>query len=103
MKGFIIRSILFIVAVALGIAAGGLMALVKGVPQVEEIKGYVPAHGTEVYADDDTLIGEFKIEKGEYVPISKIPEDLIRAIVAVEDSRFWLHKGVDFIAIARAE
>ncbi len=54
----------------------------------------MPANGTMVYAADDTLIGEFKVEKGEYAPISKIPENLIRAVVAVEDSRFWLHKGM---------
>ncbi len=62
----------------------------------------MPADGTRVYADDDTLAGEFKIEKGIHVPISKIPENLIRAVVSVEDSRFWQHKGVDFIAIIRA-
>jgi penicillin-binding protein 1A len=85
-----------------GAAVGVTLALVRGVPEIEEIKEYMPSHGTKVYADDDTLIGEFNIEKGEYVPITRIPENLIRAVVAVEDSRFWLHKGIDFIAIVRA-
>ncbi len=102
MKGFIIKSLLLLLVLVCGVLTGGYLALIKGVPQIEEIKGYIPANGTKVYADDDTLVGEFKMEKGIYAPVSKIPENLIRAVVAVEDSRFWQHKGIDFIAIARA-
>ena len=102
MKVSIFKYIIFLSVAALGILTGGFFALVKGVPQIEEIKGYIPAHGTKVYADDDTLIGKFNIEKGEYITLSRIPENLIRAVVAVEDSRFWLHKGIDFLAIIRA-
>jgi len=102
MKGIIIRSILFLCVLLSGILTGGYFALSQGVPQIEEIKGYMPANGTSVYADDDTLIGEFRIEKGEYVHISRIPESVIRAVVAVEDARFWLHKGIDYLAILRA-
>ncbi|RJQ51439.1 MAG: PBP1A family penicillin-binding protein [Nitrospiraceae bacterium] len=102
MKSMIVKTLLLLLVLVTGTATGGYFALVKGVPQIEEIRGYVPAHGTKVYADDDTLIGEFKVEKGIYVPISRIPENLIRALIAVEDSRFWQHKGVDYIAIARA-
>ncbi|WNF38628.1 PBP1A family penicillin-binding protein [Bacillaceae bacterium IKA-2] len=36
------------------------------------------------------------------VSISKIPEDLISAIIAVEDHRFYDHSGVDFRGIARS-
>jgi penicillin-binding protein 1A len=102
MKGFLIKALLLVFVLVTGVLTGGYLALVRGVPQIEEIKGYMPANGTKIYADDDTLVGEFKVEKGIYVPIKKIPENLIRAVVAVEDSRFWQHKGVDFIAIVRA-
>ncbi len=102
MKKYVIRSSLFIIVVLAGIFTGGYVALVQGVPRLEEIKGYVPASGTQVYADDNSLIGEFKIEKSVHVSISDIPESVIRAIIAVEDSRFWLHKGIDYFAIVRA-
>lgn len=99
---FIVRLFVFALVLVLGIATGGYLALVKGVPHIQEIKHYQPPEGTKVYADDDTFIGEFKVEKGIYVPLKKIPEHLIRAVIAVEDSRFWLHKGVDYVAILRA-
>ena len=102
MRSFVFRSLISLIVIISGAAAGAYLALVKDVPRIEEIKGYMPAEGTRIYADDDTLVGEFKIEKGIYVPISKIPENIIRAVVAVEDSRFWQHKGIDFIAIVRA-
>jgi len=102
MKGYFAKSLIFIIVLSAGIVTGSFLALSRGVPRVEEIKEYRPATGTRVYADDDTLIGEFKVEKGIHVPISKVPEHLIRAVVAVEDAKFWLHEGVDYVAIIRA-
>jgi len=102
MKNFVVKVIIILLASLLGTATGGYLALVRGAPDIEDIRDYMPAKGTEVYADDDVLIGEFRIEKGVYVPISKIPEHLIRAVVAVEDSKFWLHSGLDYLAILRA-
>ncbi|TNF52380.1 PBP1A family penicillin-binding protein [bacterium] len=102
MKKVVSLFFIFAFVILLGVGTGGYVALITGVPKIEEIKAYKPAQGTRVYADDDTLIKELKIEKGEYVPIQKIPVQLINAIVSVEDSRFWLHKGVDYVAIIRA-
>jgi penicillin-binding protein 1A len=96
------KSFIFIIVMALGVLSGGYLALTTGIPHMNEIKGYIPVEGTTVYADDDTVIGEFRIEKGKYVKLSDVPENLIRAIVSVEDSRFWLHQGIDYIAIVRA-
>ncbi len=102
MNGLILKLITITLILFLGIATGGYLAILRGAPDIEDLKDYMPVRGTEVYADDDTLIGEFKIEKGVYVPISKIPEHLIKAVVAVEDSKFWLHSGLDYLAIVRA-
>ena len=102
MKKIITITLVFLLILSVGIATGGYLALSRGVPQLEEIKGYKPTIGTNVYADDDVFIGEFKVEKGIYVPLKKIPKHLINAVIAVEDSRFWTHKGVDYIAVGRA-
>ncbi len=102
MKSFLYKLIIFLIVAGTGASAGGYIALIQGVPRIEEIKAYIPSNPTKIYGDNDTLIGEFRVEKGEYAPIDKIPEYLIKAIVAVEDSRFWLHKGVDYIAVIRA-
>lgn len=89
-------------SILLGGAAGGYFAISRGMPSIDELKHYSADSGTKIYADDDVLIGELKVEKGIFVPINAIPQHLINAIIAVEDSRFWKHKGIDYIAIGRA-
>ena len=102
MKKILILSLVFVLIFIGGIAAGSYLALTRGVPQIEEIKSYKPANGTKIYADDDTVIGEFKEEKGIYTPLRKIPKNLLNAVIATEDARYWSHKGIDYIAIGRA-
>ena len=94
--------ILAVLAIFVGVSSGVYLAISRGIPSIEEMKQYKPEAGTKIYADDDTLIGELKAEKGVFVPIDKIPERMINAVIAVEDSRFWKHKGIDYIAIMRA-
>lgn len=95
--------IIFVVlSIIIGASAGGYFAIEKGIPSIEELKQYGPIAGTKIYADDDVLVGELKVEKGIFVPLSKIPEHMVNAAIAVEDSRFWRHGGIDYIAIIRA-
>ncbi|NWF75771.1 MAG: PBP1A family penicillin-binding protein [Nitrospirae bacterium] len=98
------RYILIIAALAIiiGTTVGAYLAFTHGIPSIEEIKEYKPEVGTRIYSDDDVLIGELKAEKGIFVPIEKIPLHMINAVIAVEDSRYWKHKGVDYLAILRA-
>jgi len=95
-------AILITAAILTGILTGGYIAVAKGIPSIAELKQYKAIPGTKVYADDDALIGELKIEKGIFVPLDRMPRHLINAVVAVEDSRFWKHKGIDYLAILRA-
>ncbi|MDE3049699.1 MAG: PBP1A family penicillin-binding protein, partial [Nitrospirota bacterium] len=48
------------------------------------------------------LIGQFFIERRILTPVGDIPERLRRAVVAVEDVRFFEHPGLDYIGMARA-
>lgn len=94
--------VLILLSLLLGGIAGGYIAVARNIPSIEELKKYNPAGGTRIYADDDALIGELKIEKGIFVPLDSVPQNMIEALVAVEDARFWKHKGIDYIGIARA-
>lgn len=94
--------ILAAISILAGISAGTYLAISMGLPSLEEIKEYKPSEGTKIYADDDVMIGELKAEKGIFVPIGKIPDHMINSVIAVEDSRFWRHKGIDYLAIGRA-
>ncbi|MBW3536806.1 MAG: PBP1A family penicillin-binding protein, partial [Actinobacteria bacterium] len=56
-----------------------------------------------IYAADGSLLAVLHGEENrETVPLEKIPEVLRNTVVAIEDERFWQHKGVDPKAVLRA-
>jgi penicillin-binding protein 1A len=97
-----LKIIIAVSVVIVGSIVGAFIALAMGIPSIEELKKQESIPGTRIYADDDTLIGEIKLQKGIYVPLSKMPAGLKNAVIAVEDSRFWQHSGIDYIGISRA-
>jgi penicillin-binding protein 1A len=73
-----------------------------GLPNVRVLKKYQPNIITKVYSDTDELIAEFFIEKRIMVGFDQIPLRLKQATLAVEDSSFYYHFGIDPKAIIRA-
>lgn len=57
---------------------------------------------SRLLAADGTLLGEFADEYREIVPLERIPERLINAVLAIEDRAFWEHGGISYRGIARA-
>ena len=73
-----------------------------GLPDVRALKEYQPNIITKVYSDADELIAEFFIEKRIMVGFDQMPLRLKQATLAVEDSGFYYHLGIDPKAIIRA-
>lgn len=71
-------------------------------PKINNLTDYRPPTVTSVFSDDGTKIGEFYKERRIVLPLSEIPQNLINAFVAAEDSRFREHVGIDIISIVRA-
>ena len=74
----------------------------KDLPDVRIMKEYQPSTITKLFSDNDELIAEFYIEKRIIISIDKIPLRLKQATLAVEDSYFYFHFGIDPKAIIRA-
>ena len=51
---------------------------------------------------NDKIFGQIYVENRETVPYEQLPHDLVNAIVAVEDSKFYKHNGYDLFGIVRA-
>jgi penicillin-binding protein 1A len=84
--------------------AGGLyfLKLLSDLPDISSIDNYQPSLTTILYTADDEPFAQFAVEKRILVSISDIPQDLINAVVAVEDARFFQHNGLDWQGISRA-
>jgi penicillin-binding protein 1A len=85
-----------------GIIGGAVYWAVSDLPQVNSIEEYVPAESSKVYSSDGKILAEFYYERRTFVPSYKIPDYVKKAFVAIEDTRFYSHPGVDFIGIFRA-
>jgi penicillin-binding protein 1A len=88
------------VAAAIGASAvTGYMLLVvaPNLPSLEAVTDYRPKIPLRVYTADKVLIGEFGEEHRDFVPIKDMPEMMKKTILAVEDTRFYEHGGIDWI------
>ncbi len=96
--------ILFIIAGVLGCAGvfGFYYYLTQDLPKISSLKDYRPATVTSVFSDDGRKIGEFYKQRRIVISLSAMPENLIKAFVAAEDSRFREHPGIDMVSIVRA-
>lgn len=63
---------------------------------------YQPKAKSQIYASDEKLITEVYNENRTYMPLEEIPQDLQKAIVAVEDSRFYSHHGFNLVRIIKS-
>lgn len=73
-----------------------------GLPSVAAVAEWRPEQGTTVLAVDGTVIGVHASEFRDFVPLAEIPELVVNAFVAAEDSEYWRHEGVNPAAIVRA-
>ena len=107
----ILRRFWFPAVMLLALAAGGLTGIIaayqlnysQAASEVAALATYRPSVVTRVYADDgQTVIGEFALEKRIPLKFEEIPPVMKNAILAVEDTRFYDHMGIDPIRILGA-
>lgn len=102
-----------IVIVTLGtlLGLGVALALVIGfaltmaypnLPELDSITSYKPKMPLRIFSADNVLIGEFGEERRNVVRFDQIPDIMKKAVLAIEDDRFYEHGGVDYLGITRA-
>ncbi len=90
-----IGSLLILVGIALAVAYPNL-------PDISELSDYRPKLPLRVFAAGGELIGEFGEERRHLTRIQDIPQVMKDAVLAIEDSRFYSHGGVDYKGMVRA-
>jgi penicillin-binding protein 1A len=84
------------------LATSAFAATPLELPNLDALVNYRPKIPLRVYTSDNVLIGEFGQERRDFVAIKDIPLLQKQALLAIEDSRFYDHGGVDFKGVARA-
>jgi len=71
-------------------------------PSVEELQNPEADLASEIYTSDGVLMGKYYSENRSEVKYNEISPNVIHALIATEDERFYDHSGIDAQAVARA-
>ncbi|MBY0574033.1 MAG: penicillin-binding protein 1A, partial [Undibacterium sp.] len=103
------RIFLQVCLIFLGLGLSGFLAVVfaltmayPNLPEIDAITSYKPKVPMRVYSADNVLLAEFGEERRNVVRFEEIPDVMKKAVLAIEDDRFYEHGGVDYIGITRA-
>ena len=101
-----IFKLIFYPAIVIVLLIAGLYGLAIGnvfghVPGKDELKDLQLNLATIIWSDDNKIIGKVFVQNRSESKYSDYPKDLIKALVATEDSRFYQHDGVDYISLSR--
>lgn len=88
------------------IAAGGLVGLAisfRNLPDVRVLRNYLPSETSYIYDINGTLLYSLHDEANrDVVDLDDISPNLKRAVLAIEDSYFYSHKGINPSSVGRA-
>ena len=105
----ILRAIYW--AVGLAIAGALAIAMILGLalavafpnlPDISDLSDYRPILPLRVFSAEGVLIGEFGEERRNLTRLKDIPKVMTDAVLAIEDTRFYQHGGVDYKGMLRA-
>lgn len=71
-------------------------------PSVDILRNVELQTPMRIYTQDGKLISQYGVKRRIPVSLDEVPETLVQALIATEDSRFYQHIGVDPIGVLRA-
>jgi penicillin-binding protein 1A len=100
----------FFAGICLTIVAAGVgyylfKRMSEETPEINKVSDYRPLGVTQIVSIDkgqSKVMAEFYKEKRYLTPYDQIPQKLVQAFLSAEDSTFFEHQGINFLAIARA-
>jgi penicillin-binding protein 1A len=79
-----------------------LKSMRKDLPNAASLAHFEPSQTTRIYSGDGKLIATLYRENRTWANLKTISPWMVKAVLAIEDSRFYEHRGVDPIGVARA-
>ena len=78
------------------------LGLFGKLPSLAELENPSMLSSSEIYGSDGTLMGKYYTKDRTNVKYSDISPNVINALIATEDERFYQHSGIDMRSVARA-
>ncbi len=100
--GNLIFVLLMVLTAAAGAACGLLLIYSSDLPQVTALEQYRPSTITQLYDDQDRVIGQFALQRRVIDKYEDFPKVLRDALISTEDKEFESHWGVDPWRVAGA-
>ena len=101
-SGNFIKTILLLVFAGIIVLAVFIFYLSKTLPSLAELENPKLEEATKIYSSDGELIDKFFLKNRTKVTLDNIPKDMIQALIATEDQKFYDHWGVDVNRIFKA-
>ena len=79
-----------------------LLYLFFKLPKINSLEDYNPSQKSSLFDKSGNLIAEFYTQKRTVINIEKLPDHVILAFLAAEDSNFYSHNGIDYTGLFRA-
>jgi penicillin-binding protein 1A len=98
----LVGAIAGMAAIALLLIGFTLAMAYPNLPALDSLTDYRPKIPLRIFSADNVLIGEFGEERRNLVHIKDVPDVMKKAVLAIEDDRFYEHGGVDYQGILRA-
>ena len=96
-------GIVAVLIVALAVFVSSLIADLKAQARTFDLNKLEQMESASVILDrNGKIFGQIYVENRETVPYEQLSPDLINAVVAVEDAKFYQHHGYDLLGIIRA-
>ncbi len=93
-----IVHVIIIIFIGLGMVDSNILWLFGRSPSIRSINDPDQKITSELYSADGKLIGKYFDENRSPLKYEEIPENIIKSLIATEDTRFYQHHGVDFKA-----
>ena len=97
-----LKLMIFAFLAVLGAIAIAVFVTRASLPDYPELQSSPNGQMIRVHAADGTVIVSLGPSYGEWIPYDRIPQNMIDAMIAVEDRRYYMHIGVDPIGITRS-
>ncbi len=93
-RGILLTAVGLLLLLLAGLALG-VQHLARDLPSLDSLQSIEPSVKTIIFAANGDTLREFYTENRTIVPLTRLPQRLREAVIAIEDRRFYDHYGID--------